>query len=199
VQTQEIAARRLSLGTLYLDPPPVPKSGADELCAQSRSTGCRTSIGITIVLLGYFLFPLHPIQLPVDQSALVVAAFTLIAWLLGTFVDALRNAVVEHLLDLLPPLKIRWGFFIHGEQEKITRVEEYFFSFYRIDMDMAVAITLFLTLSTRVFSAFVQQSVGYYPPKVGLILWIVTLIFIWDALSLRYEVKKYINENPSQF
>jgi len=151
--------------------------------------------GFTALLLAYFLFPRHPIQLPADQSGLIVAAFTLVAWLLGTFIDALRNLVIEHILDLIPPLKIKWEFFIHGAQEKVAKVEEYFFSFYRIDMDMALALSLFLTVSRHVLSAFVQQSVGYYSPQVGWILWSVALIFFLDALSLRYEVKTQINEH----
>jgi hypothetical protein len=155
--------------------------------------------GFTIVLLSYFLFPLHPIKLPQGQSALIVAAFTLIAWLVGTLIDAMRNLLIEILLDLIPPLRIQWDFLIHGDQEKVAKVEEYFFSFYKIDMDMAVALTLFLCLSNRVLSVFVQQSVGYYPPRVGIILWVVVLIFFLDALLLRYEMKKYTYEKPSPF
>jgi len=120
-------------------------------------------------LLAYFLFPRPPIQLPSNQSGLIIAAFTLIAWLLGTFIDALRNVAIERVLDWFPPLRIEWGFFIHGEHDKVARVEEYFFSFYKIDMDMALALTLFLSLSRHILSIFVQQSIGYYPPKVAII------------------------------
>jgi hypothetical protein len=155
--------------------------------------------GFTALLLAFFLFPLHPIKLPSDQSGLIVAAFTLIAWLLGTFIDALRNLVIEHILDLVPPLKIEWDCLIHGKQEKVARLEEYFFAFYKIDMDMALALPLFLTLGTRILSTFVQQSVGYYPPRVGVILWPVMVIFVLDALTLRYEVVKYTNEKEPPF
>ena len=155
--------------------------------------------GFTILLLAYFLFPRHPIELPTDQSALIVSAFTVVAWLLGTFIDATRNLVMEHVLDWIPPLRINWSFLVYSEQEKIARIDEYFFAFYRIDMDMAIALALFLVASRRVLSIFVQQSVGYYPPRVGLILWLATLIFFSDGLCLRHEIKEYTNEKQTSF
>ena len=109
--------------------------------------------GSTALLLGYFLLPynfsLH------SQAGFAIPAFALIAWILGTFIDAVRNLAVESLLDKW--WEIDWKFFIHGNREHVAGIEEYFFSFYRIDMDIALAILLFLITGPFISYAFLRR------------------------------------------
>jgi hypothetical protein len=82
-----------------------------------------------------------------------------------------------------------WG------QSKVARIDQYFLTFYLIDIDMAIALVLFLTARRFVLSIFVQQSVDYYPPNARPILWGAALIFLLDGLSLRREVTDMPSKN----
>jgi hypothetical protein len=146
--------------------------------------------GSTALLLGYFLLPynfsLH------SQAGFAIPAFALSAWIVGTFVDALRNLAVETLLD--KRWELEWALFIHGNREHIAGIEEYFFSFYRIDMDIALAILLFLIAGPFIPYAFLNGPIASYSIKTCIALLVPMTIFFLDAISLRSEVRAYLKK-----
>lgn len=146
--------------------------------------------GFTALFLGYFLLP-YKFELHA-KPGIALPAFAISAWILGTFIDALRNLAIESLLDNW--WRIDWKFFIHGNREHVAGVEEYFFSFYRIDMDMAAAILLFLILGPFIPYLFLNGPVVCYPIRTGLALVVPTVLFFVDAGLLRSEVRRYMNK-----
>lgn len=114
------------------------------------------------------------------------------AWLLGTFIDALRNLVVEHIWDWIPSQKVNWKFFVHGEATKVANCEKYFFSFYMVDVGMTVAIVLFLSVLPKVLSIVTSQPVPPYSLAKHVLLIVIALVFGLDAFSLRKEIRDYV-------
>jgi hypothetical protein len=151
--------------------------------------------GFTALLLAYFALPQSQTCLLHENSVLAAGALTLIAWLLGTFIDAFRNAVVEHIWDWLPSQKVNWKFLVHGDPTRVANYEHYFLSFYMIDVDMAIAIVLFLSVGPCVLSVITSQPVPHYSWERHALLVIVALVFSLDAFLLRKEIKDYMDEN----
>jgi hypothetical protein len=152
--------------------------------------------GFTALLLAYFAVPQSP-NLLHDEPILAAGALTLVAWLLGTFIDALRNLTVEHVWDWFPGQKVNWKFFVHGDPAKVANCEKYFFSFYMVDTDMAIAIALFLLVGPSVLSIIIGQAIPPYSLGRHLLLIFAALVFSFDAFLLRKEIRDYIGENGS--
>lgn len=146
--------------------------------------------GSTALLLGYFLLPykfdLH------SEAGFAIPAFALLAWILGTFVDAVRNLAIESLFDVW--WEIEWKCFIHGNREHIAGIEEYFFSFYRIDMDMALAILLFLVAGPFIPYVFLSGHVAYLSLGTSIAVALPMVVLFSDAVLLRNEVRKYMKK-----
>src|SRR5208283_3786813 len=119
-----------------------------------------------------------------------IIAFAIVAWLLGTFFDAIRN-LLESLWDRWKP--INWRFFFDGEQTKLLNLDTYFWSFYMLDADITISI-----LSAVITSAALMV-VTHRGMTSGLYwLWTILLaiaFFFWqDARLLRREIKERIDE-----
>jgi len=145
--------------------------------------------GSTALFLGYFLLP-YKFQMHAE-AGFAIPAFGLLAWILGTFIDAVRNLAIESLFDIW--WEIDWKFFI-GNRDDVAGIEEYFFSFYRIDMDMAVAILLFLVAGPLVPYAFLDGPIVFYSIRTGVALTLLMAVFLLDGGLLRAEVRRYMKK-----
>jgi hypothetical protein len=125
-----------------------------------------------------------------SSGALVVLGF--LAWILGTFFDLIRN-LLEWLWDRKAPLN--WSFFFRGDQKKLENLEHYFWSFYILDADIAVAILLsvFLSPFLEILSAGTIRS---YMWPIWFLLLGITFLFACDARLLRHEIKGLLDAEP---
>jgi hypothetical protein len=58
--------------------------------------------GFTLLLLAYFTLAQRLTSFLHEDAAVILGAFTVIAWLIGTLIDALRNVLIEWIWDLFP-------------------------------------------------------------------------------------------------
>jgi hypothetical protein len=148
--------------------------------------------GFTVLLLAYFdLYGFHFDKLKeVPNAGFVV--LVLLAWILGTFFDLIRN-LVEHLWDChwLTKSELNWAFFFNGDEKRLANLEHYFWSFYILDADLVVAIVFFLLLGRWILCATVGQA-HTYPTSLHVILLVIAAMFAWDAMLLRSEIKKLL-------
>jgi len=128
-----------------------------------------------------------------------------LAWISGTFFDLIRNLFVESFLDcvarrfgrlgvvtsLVGSEELNWAFFFNGDRDRLANLESYFWSFYLLDFDMAIAILLAILLTIFIPNGFLDIKW-----RVGLV--VVALLFAFDAISLRKEIKGLISyEKPT--
>jgi len=114
-----------------------------------------------------------------------IIPLAVLAWISGTFFDVIRNLFVEWFLDHIANEKVNWDFFFKGDRERLENLESYFWSFYLLDSDMAIAI-FFATVLT----IFIPHGFLDLRWRCGCVL--VALVFAWDAISLRKEIKGHI-------
>ncbi len=118
------------------------------------------------------------------------------AWVIGTFFDAFRNGIIEYLIEhLFKKAEINWDFFFRGKREKVAQLEEYFYAYYQLDTNMAIATFFF----------FICSALLHYCWCMPLPTWrewlmliacslVVSVIFARDAYDLRKEIKRLIDE-----
>lgn len=113
------------------------------------------------------------------------------------FFDLIRN-LFENLWDChwLTKHELNWAFFFYGDEKKLANLEHYFWSFYILDADMAVAILFFLFLGRWILSATVGQA-HTYSTSLHVVLFVVAAMFALDAGLLRYEIKKHLRSNEA--
>lgn len=148
--------------------------------------------GFAVLLLGYFAIYQNGQVPPAlhGNAAAAIGIFAILAWLLGTFFDMLRNRIVEWALDECYS-KIYWDFFFTGSAEKLANLEHFFFSFYMLDADMAIGLFLFVAIGP-----YVVSDLGL-TPHVSIVfrgvLLIIAGLFAWDAHGLRCEIKRLLD------
>jgi len=151
--------------------------------------------GFTVVLLAYFdLCGFHFEKLK-DLPSAGLVVLVLLAWVLGTFFDLIRN-LFEHVWDCswFAERPLDWEFFFRGDEKELAKLEHYFWSFYILDADMVVAILSFLMLGRWVLSMTIGQA-QTYSPILHLILFAIAMLFALDAMLLRWEIKELLNED----
>lgn len=80
-----------------------------------------------------------------DTSSLVATGGLglLAVWMVGTFLDAFRNGVLEWLLEKTLKVRINWSFLFKGEDVKVNQLETWFYAYYELDWNYVVAVALF--------------------------------------------------------
>ena len=117
----------------------------------------------------------------------------IVSWIIGDFFDAFREIIIEFIFDRWQPLW--WDFFYKGNREKADQLEDYYYSYYELNINITVAIVFFLISELLFRSTFVKL----FPWYVNiLILPFIAVIFFWDALILRSEIKKHLDEEKTK-
>jgi hypothetical protein len=91
--------------------------------------------------------------------------------------------------------RAKLGFFLPRRSDSPSKPEHYFWSFYLLDADMAIAILLSLIASPCIVFA----TAGAVRGKMWLIwsvLLVVALMFANDARLLRHEIKALLDAEP---
>jgi hypothetical protein len=121
--------------------------------------------------------------------AIIGGAFLFASWIFGTLLDTVRNGVVENVVDWCSKHwfhkePLNWEFFVSGDRDKVTQLDEYFFAYYQAKANYAVGILIFML-----------ACIGWPPTRlVGFLTFGgAALLFVFctlDSISLRREIKK---------
>jgi hypothetical protein len=148
-----------------------------------------------LALLGFSLYKSDKLffswifQHKENSGAIIISsgALLLLAWLIGTTIDAIRNGIVENIVDLWS--RIEWRFFFEAEYEKVKQLEEYYFAYYTLATDFVISITCFIIVATFLK---IKGFISFYSFPEMIILIVIGGIFFNEAKSLRQEVRENI-------
>ncbi len=121
-------------------------------------------------------------QIPDIGPTLNLIALAVFGFVIGNFLDAVRDAL-EWAFDRLQP--INWNFFVSGSKEQLGNLEEWFYTWYELDMNLLLGILLFIILRWR------SMSTEGYLPILGLVIFFISLSV--SAAMMRSEVKRQID------
>jgi hypothetical protein len=150
--------------------------------------------GSTVLLLEYFAINLSGQKAPElhVNVGVAISLFALLAWLTGTFVDAVRNLLLENAWDLWTKTEIKWNYFVLGDEKKIANLERYFFSFYMLDADLAISILLAVWLGPYLTKNTIGIEI-HYSRFLTIVCLAVATVFFVDAVQLRCEIKGLVD------
>ena len=125
----------------------------------------------------------------IESAKLVLAAgaFLLGSWIVGTFLDSVRN-LFEYCWDRCWGA-LNWNFFFYAPRDKVAQFEESYYAYYT-----AKANYVFGLLAALAFLA-VLSLLGLQTAIIGSGV-VVLVICLWDAIALRIEIKPLL-QNPT--
>ena len=151
-------------------------------------------ISLLIIYFGFHGFSLDQID---KLTGGAIAVLVLLAWILGTFFDLIRN-LLEWVWDsqYLANHPLNWTFFFRGDKDRLSNLEHYFWSFYLLDADVAIAILISVILSPCILLIAGRIIIGL---KWGawIVLLLIALLFANDARLLRREIKTFLDAEPN--
>lgn len=113
-------------------------------------------------------------------------AAILSAWIIGTFLDSLRD-IAETLLDLRWP--VNWDYLLKASSESIQKLDDSWLAYYFLNGNYVFGI-----LMTFIFAYFAGIGI----PTFWLVCMCFALaVFIINFITLRQELRRLMAESPS--
>ena len=112
--------------------------------------------------------------------AIIVASF-----IVGQFLDAIRDILLENFVFEKLCGEVKWQFFFEAKKESLENLDEWFYSWYEMDANIVVGsfVAIILALSGKV--------------SIDCFAWIIIVaalvFFFLDAKELRSDIKEMID------
>lgn len=125
------------------------------------------------------------------RIATAAGAFLLGAWIVGTFLDSIRN-LIEHVADCAGGSPLNWDFFFYGNRDKVAQLDEHYFAYYTAKANYVIGLVVALLYFGLLWCL--------NPSWVTIAIFsgvTVALICLLDAILLRREIKHLVREPSS--
>ena len=116
----------------------------------------------------------------------VVAVVIAISFVVGQFLDAIREVILENFVFNRFCGEVRWEFFFEAKRESLENLEEWFYTWYEMDANLVVALVL------AGIVGLIRGIPIYWLIWIGIIV-VIAIIFFLDAKELRTYTKKMID------
>lgn len=126
--------------------------------------------------------PLVTVIPNIDHTTFDMILIVTFGFVLGNFLDAVRD-VLEGLFDMVSPIK--WDFFISGPKNYLQNFEEWFYTWYELDLNLVLGTILFFICRWK---SIFNQHIGFI---IALIIFLIILSV--SAVCMRIEVKTQID------
>ncbi|MGD1046719.1 MAG: SET domain-containing protein-lysine N-methyltransferase [Bacteroidota bacterium] len=123
-------------------------------------------------------------------APLSIFVAAVIGFVIGQLLDATRD-ILEDVWDEKYPPAINWRFFFDGDSTKLKNLEEWYFTWYSLDANIAIALILFIPSNILLMINPELRMVGILVMSIVIISFV---IFFRDASILRANIKSYISE-----
>jgi hypothetical protein len=153
----------------------------------------------TLVILACAYFSAQPEKFTAMASnrntAAVVGggfAILLVAWIVGTFLDTIRDLIESQLDDRFP---VNWGYLLSEPIESVHRLDESWLAYYFLSGNMAIGLIL---VDAVLAVECLLGTIGFTRALVLslVIIVIVALVYAWNSWALREEIRMLIGFGP---
>jgi hypothetical protein len=125
-------------------------------------------------------------------------AIIILSFIIGQFFDAFRDFFIEgsfHLVSkYFPKIKdINWDFFYKESDKNIDRLDNNYYLFYLVNVDLAICLISILIMI--IINWPKQFPSNFIITKCYLVLWLFAaiIVLLLDAFLLRREIVKHTN------
>ncbi len=141
------------------------------------------------------------------KAAISVLVLSVFAFVIGEVLDSCRNCREDN--------EVNWDFFFDSDKEKVKRLDEYYFTYYVLNKNLASAIALawvifivhppewarWMILFCKLFQS---TQIGWSDVCVSLLKFLLATaaafcaiwILLKDAKALRLEIKTHTGKQP---
>jgi len=135
-----------------------------------------------------------------SKATVSVLVLSVIAFVIGGTLDSFRNCSEDD--------EVNWDFFFDASEEKVSRLNEYYFTYYVLSRNLALALTVALLIfavhppqwacwNTLACNLFSIAHLGIFL-VVSAVLALAIVILAKDSKSLRREIKTHTKKtHPS--
>ena len=142
------------------------------------------------------------------STTLLILTFGVVSFVVGQVLDAIRDGLFEDLADWvggkLPAegwfasvlrwlgiKKVKWDFFVTGDQRELDNLEVWFYSHYMLSFNLGLG--MFLLPLCHWWQAFPDASPDV-PYAIQVLLVVAGLVLFYDALRLRSHVADFTHK-----
>ncbi len=125
-----------------------------------------------------------------SRGALIILTLAVAAFVIGEFLDSVRDLVIERCLDCQGP--IQWDFFFKADKNSLRNLMDNYFTYYVLNWNLALGIIVssISIILLRLLGLVTLPSCRWI--LIGLLVIAALLFFfIWDAMELRRDIKKH--------
>jgi hypothetical protein len=115
-----------------------------------------------------------------------VIALMAISFVVGQFLDAVREVALENFVFDNICGKVKWEFFFEGSKKAIDNLEAWFYIWYEMDANMVVAI-----LVAAILGLLKKIPINFL---TGVLMTLAAFFFFWGAIQLRSSTKEMIDK-----
>ena len=125
------------------------------------------------------------------QAALYTLILAVAAFVTGQVFDALRDSLIERLFD--KHKKLKWEKIVHADSGKVNRFEDYYYTWYVLDWNLAISLFAFLV-------TFLLSWLTGWPANIRCHIGVFVVVFarialfIINAILLRKEIIDLIKD-----
>lgn len=145
---------------------------------------------LTLIWLSRHDWNFDALVLTGPQAALITLILSVAAFVIGQVFDAFRDTLIETFLNKgdgkEKEWEKMWEKIINADTTKADRFEEYYFTWYVLDWNLALSLIAFLLISLCAPACICSR------PCLCLVVLIIVALFIANALSLRKEMIKLV-------
>ncbi|MGD1046740.1 MAG: hypothetical protein ABR936_15635 [Bacteroidota bacterium] len=116
----------------------------------------------------------------------VVILVVSIAFVVGQFLDAARDIVLENFIFERFCGEVKWEFFFEANKESLENLEEWFYTWYEMDANLVVAIVV-----AAILGIAGQITINFL---TWILMTVALVLFFMDAKELRTDTKKMIDK-----
>jgi hypothetical protein len=117
-------------------------------------------------------------------------AFAVAAFAVGQFLDAFRNIIEELIGKISPKHAINWDFIWEFNNEKLERMDDFYFTYYVFDFNLALALVIGFA------TEFLPIFCWHLPRCMIWCVFLAIIVFVVDGLCLRRDIVKLSNGLP---
>jgi len=125
------------------------------------------------------------------RGVVIILALAVAAFVIGEFLDSIRDLLVERYLDRKNP--IEWDFFFRGDNKnELKNLMDNYFTYYVLNCNLALGIIVSLISIVLLWLLDLIKPPACCWILLGLLVIAAFLIFfIWDAMELRRDIKRH--------
>ncbi len=132
------------------------------------------------------------LKLFADEVGASSVALAFAAFVIGSFLDCIRNLLEDFVSNFFPKHAIDWSYIWKFDKDNFEKMEEYYFTYYVFDFNMAAALLLGI-LASKSIPIFSQP----FSCWTFVTILIAAIIFAADCISLRMDIVKLSRKPPA--